>query len=139
MLIASGQFRLRAARIVALGCAIGISACTEPNAPEKAVTEPPPITTPGPTTALDSLGLWIGDATQWVLPSIEDETLRATVQSNIADLGSHLSARQYVLTRKDIGNLRALMDSLSTDLLHALGPIEVALKVIEPALDEAGM
>ena len=131
--------RLSAVLVLALVASVGIAACSESTAPAKAAAPATPVTPPAPKNALDSLGLWVGDATLWVLPSIEDETIRTNVQTGITDLGTHLAAGKYDLTRKDIGGLRGLMDSVSIDVLSALGPVEVALEVIEQALDAAGV
>lgn len=60
------------------------------------------------------------------------------MQSGITDLGNHLVAKQYDLTRKDVAGLRTLMDSVEIDVVSALGPVEVAIRVIELALDQAG-
>ena len=134
--------RLSAVLVFALGASVGIAACSDSTSPDKSVTPATPVSpvTPAvPRNAVDSLGLWVGDATAWVLPSIDDETIRANVQSGITDLGNHLAAGNYDLTRKDIGSLRTLMDAVSIDVLSALGPVEVALEVIEQALEQAGV
>ena len=131
-----GKVCFRIGLAITLSCLVGVAACTEATEPHEGVAHSPPATAPAPETTLDSLGLWVGDATGWVLPSIEDETIRANVQTKIAELGDHIAARRYDLTRQNIAALRDIMNSVSTELASALGPLDVALKVIELELDQ---
>jgi hypothetical protein len=126
--------------VFAMCASLVIVACSDSTSPAAPTA---PATPPGPThpsSALDSLGLWVGDATSWVLPSIDDATLSGNLQTDITSLGTHLTAGQYAATRTDIANLQTLMNSTSAaDYYSALGPIGVALDVIQQALDAAGV
>jgi hypothetical protein len=129
----------RVLRHIVLGGVFAVFGCQDATSPEDArsptLNAPNLITSIGNnTTPLGTMGATLVDATNWVLPSINSEGVRSSMQSTLQALADHIGASQYDLARKDVTTARELMTLVNEVDYAEVGPIGVSLDEIDAGL-----
>jgi hypothetical protein len=133
------KFVLRMSQLVALSGSLALFACQDATSPEdaKSTTLAAPsliISIGNNTTPLGEMGLTLVDATNWVLPSINSTEIRATMETTLQSLATHIGMGQYALAREDVTVARVLMTKLDVVDTAEAGPIGVSLDEIDAGL-----
>jgi hypothetical protein len=137
--ITNQTVRLRAVRHIVLCGVFSLVGCQDATSPEDA--NPPTPNAPNlitsignNTTPLGTMGATLVDATNWVLPSINSENIRSSMEVTLQSLANHIGASQYELARKDVTTARDLITNLNAVDYAEVGPIGVSLDEIDAGL-----
>lgn len=133
------RFLLRIAQLTALSGSLALFACQDATSPDDAkspeLNAPNLITSIGNnTTPIGDMGATLVDATSWVLPSINNGTIRASMKSTLQSMADHIAALQYALARKDVTTARDLMTKVDAIDYLEIGPVEVSVDEIDAGL-----
>jgi hypothetical protein len=131
--------RHRIAGAIGLSASLALFACQDATSPEDAksstLAAPNLITSIGNnTTPLGQMGLTLVDATNWVLPSINSENIRSSMETTLQSLANHIGSSQYALARQDVTTARDLITKMNEVDYYEVGPIGVSLDEIDAGL-----
>ena len=131
--------RFRFVHLIALSSVIALSACQDVTAPESEVAalDGLRLAQSSATDELSSLGSSLDDMTGWSLAALADNNQRGNIVGVLNGLKGHLNSGKISLIQEDLTQARAIIASL-TDVQQAeVGPVSVALDVVQRALDGA--
>ena len=127
----------RVARAIAISSVVAFGACTDTTAPQKVETPIPETpTAPASLTPLGLLGASLEDETTMFLTGMHDDTDRASLERSLKSLSADLISNDVPRSAEDVAAARRLINAVDDVQQVELGPISLALEVIELALNE---
>ena len=133
------MLRLRVVQLIALSGVFALAACEDVTGPQTKVAMAPPEVrlSKEASDKFEELSSSMDDMTGWSLMALPDGKGRANIIALLNGLKGHLNEKKIAACKQDIADARAFLGSLTEVEQVEIGHVNLALDVVQAAIDSA--